>query len=110
MRAVRCRRVLPAMRDSRVAAVPTPTLEGVVRITRRFAFAARAEYLKVSHNGSSGSATDLHADLQFRWVPNFAIGAGYSLLRLNVNSVDMDNPEAVNIRQRGPEAFIRVSF
>lgn len=91
-------------------ALPTPALESMVRITRRFALTARGQYLKGALNGTSGALEDLHADLQFRWVPNLALGAGYSLVRLKLDSVTMSNPDLVAIRLRGPELFLRASF
>jgi len=95
---------------SRVGALPTPALEAAVRITRRFSLTGHAQYLRVSSNGTSGVVQDFHADAQFRWVPNLAIGAGYSVVRLDVNSITNSNPQLLNIRLRGPEAFVRVSF
>ena len=53
---------------------------------------------------------DFHADAQFRWAPNFAIGAGYSLVRLKLDSVTDANPGMLGIRLRGPEMFVRASF
>ncbi len=91
-------------------AVPTPALETAWRITRRFSFTARGQYLHAAHNGTSGALSDFHADAQFRWWPNFAIGAGYSLLRLKLDSQSDSAPGLVGIRVRGPELFVRASF
>jgi hypothetical protein len=91
-------------------ALPTPALESVWRITRRFSVTAHGQYLKGTLNGTSGTVGNLHADVQFRWVPNLAIGAGYSVVRLKLDSVTDDNPGLVGIRLQGPEAFVRVSF
>jgi hypothetical protein len=95
---------------SESGALPTPALEGAVRITRRFSFTARGQYLKGALNGTSGVLGDFHADVQFRWVPNLALGAGYSLLRLKLDSLTQSNPGLVGIRLRGPEVFLRASF
>ncbi len=95
---------------STAGALPTPALEAAWRITRRFSFTARGQYLHAAHNGTSGALTDFHADLQFRAVPNFAIGAGYSMLRLKLDSVSDSAPGRLGIRLRGPELFVRVSF
>jgi hypothetical protein len=43
-------------------------------------------------------------------VPNLALGVGYSLMRLKLDSVTMSNPGLVGIRLRGPEVFVRASF
>jgi hypothetical protein len=91
-------------------ALPTPVLESAVRITRRISVTGRAEYLKLALNSTSGVLGDFHADAQFRWVPNVALGAGYSIVRLELNSITVSNPGLVNMRLRGPEAFVRVSF
>jgi hypothetical protein len=95
---------------SESGALPTPALETAVRITRRFSFTARGQYLKGALNGTSGVLGDFHADVQFRWVPNLALGAGYSLLRLRLDSLAQNNPGLVGIRLRGPEVFLRASF
>ena len=92
------------------AAVPTPALETAWRITRRISLTARGEYLRTTINGTFGSLGDFHADAQFRWVPNFSIGAGYSLMRLKLDSITQGNPGLAAIRLRGPEIFVRASF
>jgi hypothetical protein len=95
---------------SESGALPTPALESMVRITRRFSFTVRGQFLKGSLNSTFGEFEDVHADVQFRWVPNLALGAGYSLLRLKLDSLTMNNPGLVGIRLRGPEVFVRASF
>jgi hypothetical protein len=92
------------------AAVPTPAIETAWRITRRISLTARGQYLRTTINGTSGSLGDFHADAQFRWVPNFSIGAGYSLMRLKLDSLTQSDPGLVGIRLRGPEIFVRASF
>lgn len=91
-------------------ALPAPVIESAWRITRRFSVTARAQYLRTAINGTSGVLGDFHADAQFRWVPNFSIGAGYSLVRLNLDSLTQSNPGLIGIRLRGPEVFVRASF
>lgn len=95
---------------SESGALPTPAVEAMVRITRRFSFTARGQFLKGSLNSVFGEFEDVHADLQFRWVPNLALGAGYSLMRLKLDSLSTDDPGLVGIRLRGPEVFVRASF
>jgi hypothetical protein len=95
---------------SLAGALPTPVIESAVRISRRFSVTGRAEYLKGALNSTSGVLADFHADAQFRWVPNLALGVGYSIVRLELDSVTVSNPGLVNLRLRGPEAFVRASF
>jgi hypothetical protein len=91
-------------------ALPTPALEAIWRITRRFSVTGRAQYLHATLNETYGELGDFHADVQFRVVPNLALGVGYSQLQLKLNSVIQSNPGLAAIRIHGPEAFVRVSF
>jgi hypothetical protein len=96
--------------NSIAGALPTPALETALRITRRISVTARGEYLHGTLNGTSGTLSDLHANAQFRIVPNVAIGAGYSMVQLRLDAQVQGNPGLVGIRLRGPELFVRVSF
>ncbi len=91
-------------------ALPTPALQSAWRITRRFSVTALAQYLHAARNGTSGEFSDFHADAQFRWAQNVAIGAGYSMVRLKLESVTDADPGLVGISLRGPEFFVRASF
>jgi hypothetical protein len=91
-------------------ALPTPALQSAWRITRRFSVTAFAQYLHAARNGTSGVLSDFHADAQFRWAENVAIGAGYSMVRLKLASVTDVDPGLVGISLRGPEVFVRASF
>lgn len=90
--------------------LPTPAVEAAWRVTRRISLTARGQYLRAALNGTSGSMGDFHADAQFRLVPNLALGAGYSVVRLKLDSITNSNPGFVGIRLRGPEVFLRASF
>ncbi|HEY4339765.1 MAG TPA: hypothetical protein VGM97_07460 [Steroidobacteraceae bacterium] len=97
--------------DTSIAgALPTPAVDAAWRITRRFSLTARGNYLRGALNKTSGVVGDIHTDVQFRWVPNLAVGAGYSWLRLKLDSVTQSSPELADIRLRGPEVFVRASF
>ncbi len=95
---------------SGVAPFPTLALDGTWRISRRFAFVARGQYLSDTVSNFSGALGDYHADLQYRWRPNFAIGLGYSELRVSFAALGGTFPGLVNFYARGPEAFFRVSY
>jgi hypothetical protein len=90
--------------------LPAPAIDTAWRITRRFSLTARGNYLRGALNRTSGVLGDIHTDVQFRWVPNFAVGAGYSWMRLKLDSVTQSSPELADIRLRGPEVFVRASF
>lgn len=91
-------------------ALPTPALESALRITRRISVTARAQYMHLARNGTSGVLSDVHADAQFRLASSFSIGAGYTLLRLKLDTDTPANPGLVGLRLAGPEIFVRASF
>jgi hypothetical protein len=95
---------------STVGALPTPALEAALRITRRISMTVRGQYLHAARHGTSGVMEDFHADAQFRVVPNFAIGAGYALVRLRLDTDTDANPGMLGIRLGGPEIFVQASF
>lgn len=90
--------------------VPTLALDGVWRISRRWALTARGQYLRATFSGSSGSLGDYHADIQYRWAPPFAVGVGYSIIRASYDAPSQSNPASFALSVQGPEVFARVSF
>ncbi len=92
------------------SALPTPVLEAVWRVTQRFSLTARGQYLRATINDTYGEFGDFHADVQFRVVPNLALGVGYSQVQAKLNAVSQSYPGLAAIRIHGPEAFVRVSF
>lgn len=99
------------IREEESGVFPFPTLaaDATWRISRRFALTARANFLSADVDDSTGSISDYHADLQYRWQRNFAVGLGYTLLRTEVDVVD-DEGGAVDFEVDGPELFFRASF
>lgn len=91
-------------------ALPTVALDATWRISRRFAWSARGQYLSASIRGNSGSLGDYHTDLQYRWTPNFALGLGYSDTRLQLEFDHGSTPGGFAFRVSGPEIFFRASF
>ncbi len=91
-------------------AFPTIPLDLTWRISRRFALVVRGQYFKVSVNSFSGSLADYHSDFQYRWTPNFSVGAGYTIMRSSLDVNDANFPGAFRLNVRGPEAFFKVSF
>ena len=95
---------------SSAGAFPTVALEAMWRISSRFAFTGRGQYLGASVNGLTGSVGDYHGDFQYRWRSPFAIGIGYSYTRDNFQSVTHGTPGRLVLSLAGPELFVRVSF
>lgn len=94
------------------AATPLPAvpLDLVWAISRRWAVTARGAYIKGSLNGTHGWYADSHADVQYRWIPNFAVGAGYSSIRASLEKNGGSSPGAFDMSIHGPQVFVRLSF
>jgi hypothetical protein len=90
--------------------IPTIPLDFTWCISRRFAFTARANYLRAAISGSSGSLSDLHGDLQYRWNPYFSLGLGYTSMRTSIHLRSGSFPGEVSQHFDGAEGFVRVSF
>jgi hypothetical protein len=95
---------------SGVGAFPTIALDATWRISKRFALAARGQQFSTTISNFSGSLSDYHAELQYRWRSNFALGLGYSKLRYDLKINSSSFPGFFDLRARGPEFFVRVSF
>lgn len=104
-----------AQRSDYSAAGPFATLalDGTWRIARYWSFNARGQYFHLSVNSGSGSLGEYHADLQYRWKPNFAIGAGYEY-ELVEAQLEHSNPDEINgsirLKLDAPELFVRLSL
>ena len=84
--------------------------DGTVRIDRHWSLNARGQYFKVTINNNDGMLGIYHADLQYRWRANFAVGAGYEYERVNVDLLHTNPSGFVQLKINGPEAFARLSF
>lgn len=94
------------------AAGPYPSLavDGTWRMTRRFSMNVAGNWLGGTIDAVEGRYQYMHADLQFRVRPNFALGVGYSQTQFRVDSTTTDFAGFLNLKYKGPEAFLRVSF
>jgi hypothetical protein len=100
------------LRQEVTAATPFPALPLDLTwcISSRWAATARAAFLKINHHNLSGRYWDNHADLQYRWVPNFVVGAGYASIRTDITREGGSFPGVVDMTISGPELFVRFSF
>lgn len=97
--------------DTEVGAAPTVALNAAYRISKRWAVTARGQLFSLERESEfSGELADFHADVQYRWRKNFAVGLGYSRLFANVDIVDADQPFMFDMDASGPELFFRASF
>ena len=82
----------------------------MLRITRRFSLSLRAQTLDLTVSDITAMLADYHADVQFRWRPNVAIGVGYQSNRVEL-SAPLENPAGnMTFDVSGPELFLRASF
>jgi hypothetical protein len=89
---------------------PTIPLDLTWRISRRFAVVARGQYLRAAVNKFQGAIGEYHGDFQYRWKPNFSVGAGYTIMKYSLDLQDNNFPGSFRLNVRGPEAFFKVSF
>lgn len=94
------------------AAGPYPSLavDGTWRMTRRFSLNVSGNWLGGTIDEVDGRYQYMHADVQFRIRPNLALGVGYSQTQFRVDSATTDFAGFLDLRYKGPEAFLRVSF
>lgn len=92
-------------------AFPTIALDASLRLAKRFSVNARANYLSGHIDDSDGKISDYHADVQYRWARNFALGLGYSKMKTKLDVVDPgDLSGRLVMDVDGPELFFRASF
>lgn len=95
---------------SEVGIFPTIAANLAFRISKRWSITARGQQYSASPEDFEGKMADYHADIQYRWRKNFAIGLGYSMLETDLQVFDADQPLMFNLKTTGPELFFRVSF
>jgi len=88
----------------------TAAVDGTVRLARYWSLSARGQYMKLTVSNTTGMMGIYHADLQYRWRPNFAIGAGYEYERVEINLLRSDPSGYVLLKINGPELFARLGF
>lgn len=89
---------------------PTFGLNTAFRISKRWAATARAQYFRASPEEFDGAMSDYHADLQYRWRKNFAVGIGFTKLGTHLKVRDQNEPILFDLDTTGPELFLRASF
>jgi len=95
---------------SEVGIFPTIAANLAFRISKRWSITARGQQFSASPEDFEGKMADYHADIQYRWRKNFAIGLGYTILETDVQVLDSDQPLMFSLKTTGPELFFRVSF
>lgn len=95
---------------SEVAPFATIAANAAFRISKRWAITARGQGYDYTRDDLTGSLTDYHVDLQYRWRKNMAVGLGYTKLEYDLQAVPDDKPALFEMKVAGPELFFRASF
>lgn len=95
---------------SEVAPFATVAVNAAYRISKRWAITARGQTFEYSRDDLTGRLSDFHADIQYRWRKNMAIGIGYTRLQYELEAVADDQPAFFDMSTNGPELFFRASF
>ena len=101
-------------KQDNVGILPSAAINGAYRISKRWAVTLRAqgfsgkEYEK-EDGDFHGEMYDYHADVQYRWKKNFAVGLGYSSIESEL-LVETQPGGQFNLKTDGPELFFRASF
>lgn len=88
----------------------TIAVNAAYRISKRWAITARAQAYTLDKDEYEATMQDFHADIQYRWRKNFAVGLGYSRLYSEFIYNDTDQPFEFSMDTAGPELFFRASF
>lgn len=97
-------------RSEEVGAFPTVALDATWRMSHRWSLNARGQRFTAHRNDFEGSLADYHGDVQYRWRRNFAVGLGYTSLRVSATERTGSSPGRFRQETSGPELFIRASF
>jgi hypothetical protein len=92
-----------------VGIFPTIAVNAAYRISKRWAITVRGQSFSASPEDFEGKMSDYHADIQYRWRKNFAVGLGYTKYATELLVTD-DRPLLFNLNVDGPELFFRASF
>ena len=101
---------------SEVAPFATVAATAAYRISKRWAITMRGQTFEYSRDDLTGRLSDFHADIQYRWRKNMAVGIGYTSLRYELEHETDAPPEAgdqpafFDMNLEGPELFFRASF
>ncbi len=87
-----------------------PLVDGTFLIARHWSFNARAQYLHVTIDSTSGLMEDYHADIQYRYHTALGIGIGYEWQRTKLYLSRTDLSGTIDLKIHGPEVFLRASF
>lgn len=95
---------------SEAGPLATLAVDGTWLIDRHWSLNARGQYMRLTVSSYTGELEDLHADIQYRWRRNFALGAGYDYTKRELDARNSDPAGELQLRITGPQLFLRVSY
>ena len=100
------------IREEEQGTFPIPAIGAgtLIRISDRFHFEARADYLQVSYEDIEGTLLDLRGSVVYRFNRNLALGGAYVLTQREATSEETGDSGLFDLRHSGPELFLRVTF
>ena len=95
-----------------VAPFATVAFNAAYRISKRWSITARGQTFEYAQDELTGRLSDFHADIQYRWHKNLAVGIGYTKLRyeLDREAQPGNEPAFFDMTVPGPELFFRAAF
>lgn len=88
----------------------TVAVDGTWLIDRHWSLNARGQYMRLRLGSYTGEFEDLHADFQYRWRRNVALGAGYDYTKRELDARNTDPSGQLQLRVTGPRLFLRISY
>lgn len=100
------------LREEENQTFPIPAVGAgtLVRITDRFHAEARVDYLSVNFDDLDATLIDLRGAVLYRFNRNLALGAAYVFTEREGNSEDVGDSGHLELRNDGPELFLRITF
>ena len=100
------------IREEESETFPIPAIGAgtLVRISDRFHFEARADYLSVSYEDIEGMLLDLRGSVVYRFNRNLSLGAAYVFSKREATLEEIGDSGFFDLRHDGPELFLRVAF
>jgi len=101
-----------ARRQAQDALAPLPTigLYGTYAISPAFGVRARADLLSFSYGDYDGSLTNVELAVDWRFHPNFSVGAGYRYVNYELEASSSSWKGEVNYKFSGPILFVEAAF
>jgi hypothetical protein len=100
------------IREKENGVFPIPAIGAgtLVRISDRFHFEARGDYLQVSYEEIEGTMLDLRGSVVYRFNRNLALGGAYVFTQREAMSEEVGESGSFDLRHSGPELFLRITF